>query len=272
MIEETFFSYKRYRWLWIHLLLLIVLTTLYCYDRPVGGRNGGTVLGYSYGVLATAAILYLLWFGLRKRSHYSNSSTLKGCLSVHVWLGLALALIVPLHCGFQFGANVHTLAYLLMLGVIGSGAVGARIYLRLPTKIRSHRGGGTVKALVEEMHRLSQEIEWLARERSDEFLMVLDKVDFNYRPSMIKALLDRKPKEVPTKEVAALLSVLADSERSDAFKVVAHANKKRQLVDQIQDEVRVMAIFRSWLYVHIPLSYGLVMAVAIHIFSVFYLR
>ena len=272
MIEETFLSYKHYRWLWLHLLLLAVLIALYRWDEPIGGRSGNTVLGYSYGILAAAAILYLLWFGLRKRSHYSHLATLKSCLSVHVWLGLSLALIVPLHCAFQFGANVHSLAYLLMLGVIGSGIVGARIYLRLPTKIKSHRGGGTVKALVEEVHRLSQEIEWLARERSDEFLMVLEKVDFNFHPSMFKALLDRKPKEVPMKEVAALLSVLPDTERSDAFKVVAHANRKRQLVDQIQDEVRVMAIFRSWLYVHIPLSYGLVMAVAVHVFSVLYLR
>ena len=272
MIEETFLNYKRYRWFWIHFVLLSVLVAIYCWDEPVGGKSGNTVVGYSYGALATAAILYLLWFGLRKRSHYSHLATLKGCLSVHVWLGLSMAILVPLHCGFQFGANVHTLAYLLMLGVIGSGIVGARIYLRLPTKIKSHRGGGTVKALVEEVHSLSDEIEWLARERSDEFLMVLDKVDFNFRPSILKALLDHTPKEAPMKEVAALLSVLPDAERADAFKVVAHANRKRQLVDQIQDEVRVMAIFRSWLYVHIPLSYGLVMAVAVHILSVFYLR
>lgn len=272
MIEETFLNYRGYRWLWANLAFLGVLIAVYLWHEPVGGKNGGTFLGYTYGIIATAAILYLLWFGLRKRSHYSRITTLKGCLAVHVWLGIALSLIVPLHSGFQFGANVHTLAYLLMLGAIGSGIVGATIYLRLPTKILSHRGGGTVKSLLEQVHTVTNEIDWLARERSDQFLALVDRMDFRYRPSMIAAMLDRKPAEVPPRDIAAFLSKLPDAERSEALKVVGLANRKRQLVDQIQDEIRVMAIFRTWLYVHVPISYGLVMALSIHIFSVLYLN
>ena len=272
MIKENFLNYKGFRWMWFHLILVAVMITLYLRDEPRGGRRGSTVLGYSYGGIATAAILYLLWFGLRKRSHYSRLTTLKGCLAVHVWLGIALAIIVPLHCAFRFGSNVHTFAYVLMLGVIASGVVGARLYLVLPQKVMSHRGGGTTKVLLEELHSLSQKIDWLARERSDEFLALLEHVDFAYVPGMWHAIFGAKPEEPLTKDVALLLSRIDDPERAEAVSVIAHAKRKRELVAKIQEEVRVMALFRTWLYVHIPLSYGLVMAVAVHIFSELVMR
>ena len=42
--------------------------------------------------------------------------------------GLSLIVIVTLHTGFQFGWNVHTLAYGLMLLVIVSGIFGIVVY------------------------------------------------------------------------------------------------------------------------------------------------
>ena len=272
MIEETFVNYKSYRWLWLHLLLLAVLIFIYQANEPPGGRSGASVVGYCYGILATTAILYLLWFGLRKRSHYSRITTLKSCLAVHVWLGVSLVVIVPLHCGFQFGSNVHTFAYILMLGVIGSGILGTRLYLTLPKTVKSHSGGGTIKSLTEEMRSHSQEIEWVARERSDAFLSLIEKVDFTFTPSILDALRQKKPRELSTKDVAAMLSELEEPERTEAVGVIKHARRKRELLEQIQQEIRVMALFRSWLYVHIPLSYGLVMAVAVHIYSVLIMR
>ncbi len=272
MIEETFLNYKNYRWMWIHLVLLGVLIGIYYWDDPIGGRSGGTWVGYSYGSLAAAAILYLLWFGLRKRSHYSRLTTLKSCLAVHVWLGISLIVIVPLHSGFQFGSNVHTFAYILMLGVIGSGILGTRLYLTLPRTVKSQSGGGTIKSLTEEMRMHSQEIEWVAKERSDNFLLLIEKVDFTFIPSIRDALLKRTPPESDNKEIASLLSSLDEAERTEALGVIKHAQRKRELLLQIQEEIRAMALFRTWLYVHVPLSYGLVMAVAVHVFSVLVMR
>lgn len=272
MIGESFVSYKNFRWLWLNSIGLLVLTAVYFFDRPLGGRNGGTFIGYTYGGLATAAILYLMWFGIRKRSHYARFTTLKGCLAVHIWLGCALALLVPLHAGFSFGWNVHTLAYVLMLGTILSGILGAVIYLRFPPKVQSHRGGGTVKNLLEQINALSNDIEFLAKDRSDAFLQLFDRVDFVYKPSVTAALWKRKIPDVPPKEMAALLAKLPVNESDEGYQLVSLATRKRHLVQQIHSEIRLMAAFRSWLYVHIPLSFGLLAALAIHIFAVFYYR
>lgn len=272
MIRQTFFSYRNYRWLWINVIALLLCIAVYCVNKPLGGRNGGTVVGYTFGGIATAAIMYLMWFGIRKRSHYARYTSLQGCLAVHVWLGIMLAFLVPLHAGFQFGFNVHTLAYVLMLATITSGIIGAVIYISYPPRVQSHRGGGTVKSLLEQVAALSKDIDFLGKDRSDDFYRLLDRVDFVFKPSVARALWQKKIEDVPPKEVASLLSKLSQKESDEGYQVVSLASKKRQLVHQVYSEIRLMAAFRSWLYVHLPLSFGLIAALAIHIFSVFYYR
>lgn len=270
MIGESFLTYKNFRWLWANLTALVIFCAVYWWDRPIGGRNGGTILGYTYGGLATAAILYLMWFGIRKRSHYSTFTTLKGCLAGHIWLGLMLAVLVPLHCGFQFGWNVHTLAYALMLAVITSGVVGVVIYVRYPTRVQSHRGGGTIKVLLDQINALTQEIEFLAKDRSDAFLRLLDVADFHYKPSVRRAVLGKPVHTAEPRAIAALLSKLPREESDEGHQLVTLSSKKRALAEQIDREVQLAAYFRSWLYLHLPLSFALLTALTIHIFSVFF--
>ena len=272
-MTESFLSYKNFRWLRLNALLIVVIAAAYYIDEPMGGRNGGTWVGYTLGFISTAAILYLMWFGIRKRAHYAQVTTLKGCLAVHVWLGIALAIIVPFHSGFQFGLNVHTLAYALMVATILSGVLGAVIYIRYPSRMQSHRGGGTIKNLLEQIGVISADIEFIAKDRSDEFLRLFDRLDFIYKPSVARALFRRKTNYAITpKEIAALLSRLPKNESDEGYQLVSLGTKKRQLVDQIDNEIRTMAAFRTWLYFHLPISFAMLAAVAIHIFSVFYYR
>lgn len=269
---ETFFAHRRFLWLKLSSLGVLLAFLLYYLDTPIGPASGDTVLGYTLGVIALLLIFYLMWFGVRKRAYYSRHSTLKGCLSAHVWLGLSLLIIVPLHSGFQFGFNVHTLAYVLLVLTVLSGLLGAVVYLRYPQRVQSHRGGGSVKALLEQILSISREIDFLSRDRSDQFLTLLERVDFNYQPSIKAALWGELPPAVPSNEIAALLSRLPESESDEGYQLVSFVSKKQQLVEQIQRELRVLAAFRTWLYFHLPLSCALLAAVGIHVFSVFYYR
>src|SRR5580700_1636380 len=102
MDDETFAGHRRFFWMWVCMGLLGAMGAVYLADHPVGGRDGGTPLGYAYGVIATAGIVVLMWYGVRRRYSYANGSgTLKGWLSAHVWLGIALTLVVPMHSGFR---------------------------------------------------------------------------------------------------------------------------------------------------------------------------
>ena len=74
--------------------------------------------------------------------------TLQGWLSSHVYLGGSLVVLATLHTGFQFGFNVHTLSYFLMMLVILSGVYGTYVYLYLPRLITENLGEDTLDSLL----------------------------------------------------------------------------------------------------------------------------
>ncbi|MCB0353342.1 MAG: hypothetical protein KDD64_07460 [Bdellovibrionales bacterium] len=272
MSQETFINYRQYRWFWITLAALVALTVVYLCDSPLGGPSGGTVLGYTYGGIATAGILYLMWFGIRKRSYYAKHTTLKGCLAAHIWVGIALLFIVPLHSGFSFGLNVHTLAYVLMVFVIGSGIWGALNYATLADEIQAHRGGGTSKALIEQIDSISRELEKaLSGQKSDSLTKLVRSVDVPFEPSFSRYVAGKGVHPLDSRKAGALLSDLPSSEREEGASLVGLVSKKLALMKQLQDDVATMFWLKVWLYVHVPVSIALVACVTVHIFSVFYL-
>ena len=78
-------------------------------------HNGGSWYGYLLGTIGALLILWLTLLGVRKRAMTRRRWSLKAWTSAHVYLGLSLIVIGTLHTGFQFGWNVHTLAYALMM-------------------------------------------------------------------------------------------------------------------------------------------------------------
>jgi len=63
-------------------------------------------------------ILSQMLLGVRKRRCCSGTGSLQGWTSSHVYIGTSLLVIVTLHTAFEFGWNVHTAAYALMVLVI----------------------------------------------------------------------------------------------------------------------------------------------------------
>lgn len=63
--------------------------------------------------------------GVRKRGYRSGTCSLQGRTPAHVYIGTRLLVIVPLQTAFEFGWNVHTAAYALLVLVIDSGFIGA---------------------------------------------------------------------------------------------------------------------------------------------------
>ncbi|MCB0322767.1 MAG: hypothetical protein KDD69_04305 [Bdellovibrionales bacterium] len=277
MARETFLSYRSYVWFWLCFFALLAMTVVYLLDDPIGGKNGGTIVGYTYGGIATAGILFLMWYGIRKRAYFSARTTLKGILSAHVWIGIALIFVVPLHSGFSFGINVHTLAYVLMLLTIFSGIWGVAMYQRLPYEIQSQRGGGTLKVLMEQVRSISADINRMAASdggkgapKSDAFLRMLQQLDFVYQPSLWRSLRRKNPEPIERRSMADSLSSLPIEEQEDGLKLIGLLNKKRELVGRAQEEARALTWVRIWLYLHLPVSFGLIAALAVHIFSVFF--
>ena len=256
--------------MWLSIFSLIVMAVIYQMDQPLGGRNGGTVLGYTYGGIAAAGILYLMWYGMRKRSYYSSATTVKGWLAAHVWIGVALLFLVPLHSGMAFGWNVHTLAYVLMALTIFSGIWGAVNYSTLADQVQSHRGGGSLKSIFQQIEMYDNQIENILQGKSDAALALRQKGTVNYKPSIMKSLFGSPPKPVRPEDTAELLVAVPENEKDDALTLIGVMDKRCELLADLHSEIRIQTLLKLWLYFHLPLSFGCVAALFIHIFVVFY--
>ena len=93
---------------------------------------------------------------------------MQGWVSAHVYLGASLIIIATLHCGFEFGWNIHTLAYVLMLLVIGSGIFGVYAYLRYPGFMTSNLAGETLETMLLKVSDLERKCKRVALELPDE--------------------------------------------------------------------------------------------------------
>jgi len=168
-------EYARFRWFKVAIALSILAAAAYLWHDPVPKPYGGTWLGYTLGTIGAVLILWLLWYGVRKRSYASNVGTVQGWLSAHVYLGSALVIVVTLHTGFELGWNVHTLAYVLMLAVVFSGIYGVVVYLRVPGAMTENMGEDTLAGIIVGLADLDREMRERALSLPDQLLALVDR-------------------------------------------------------------------------------------------------
>lgn len=276
-VHESFWTYKNFRYLKASLTLLVVASVAYVTTAPTGGNNGGTVYGYTVGTLSAALILLLAWFGVRKRSYTSRGAPLRGWLSAHVYLGLTLVALVPLHSGFQFAMNLHTLAYVLMCMVIVSGIAGVAVYSTVPRQMTENRPGEKLDAIFERIAELDAECQALAPELPDEVAKaVIGSVEGTpLSGNQWQQLSGRYPNCGTTRclELAATAaSQIEGKSRAGTLQLVDLLALKRSLVLRVRRDIRLKSILDLWLIFHVPLSIATLAAVTTHIVAVFYFR
>lgn len=291
-MQSSILDYARKRYLWVALALCAVCALLYYWDQPAEPPNGGTWLGYTLGSIGALLILWLLAFGVRKRSYRSNLGTVRGWLSAHVYLGLALLLVVTLHSGFQFGWNVHTLAYALMCIVIASGLFGVVAYLRYPQLMSDNRTSLTRDQMLEELGGIDDRCVRQASAMQDEFANVIvsnrDRTEIGgsawalLRGRDASRVLLPAPSGGGERLVAnpaqsAVLDWLGERlSRSSEGELSQHIRElmtligaRRMLLTKLVRDAQIRAWLEVWLYVHVPLSFALLAALIAHVLSVF---
>jgi hypothetical protein len=299
-MHGSFLTHANNRWLWIAIGLLLLALTLYVVHEPLGApANGGTWLGYSLGTLGALLIVWLMWFGVRKRRYGGGIGSVRGWLSAHVYLGTSLILIALLHSGFQFGWNVHTLALVLMLVVIFSGFFGVYAYLRYPTLMTRNRQDATRDAMLEEIGEIDQNALILADAVDPKIhAIVLRSIEKTRLGGAVwrqltahddseaalarlrEAIAQReqetkaaKPREQST--MFAMVDFLAagsgNDQQSEALrKLIDLLSRKKALATRVARDIQFQALMEIWLYLHVPLSFALLAALIAHIVSVFF--
>lgn len=274
MKQPTLLSYQRYRYLKASALLVLLSVAAYIAHNPAIKANGGTWLGYTLGTLGALIILLLLAFGIRKRSYQSTLGKLQGWLSAHIYLGAALVIIATLHTGFEFGWNIHTLAYALTLLVVASGFWGMYFYIRNPARMSAALRGETLEQHLLAIAEIDNHSRTLAMNHFDHINKAL--LESNNAPLFENFLQQFKGKNPRCQTAAVTQLLIASTEKLSGEQAKTNAAvyelqlQKLARLNRLRQYTRLKTWVDSWLIVHVPLSIALLAALIAHIVSVFF--
>lgn len=273
--HQSLLAYARYRYLKVTVVVVALTVGLYVWHRPPTGPYGGTWLGYTLGTVAALLVLWLSFFGVRKRRYRSTLGTLQGWLSAHVYLGAALLVIATLHAAFQVGWNVHTLAFVLLVAVILSGFYGVDAYLRVPPRITDTLGDETLESLLLGIADLDRAVRPLALGLPDAVnQLVLASAQETRIGGTWRQQLSGRDAGCATATAVSGIQVVGKTLRGDQARlneqVYALLARKQELVNRARRAVALKARLDLWLYIHVPLSIALIAALVAHVLSVFF--
>jgi len=303
MNRLTFLEFDHYRYLKIASLLMVISILVYLFDQPETGAYGGTLLGYFFGILSAIIAVAQVVYGIRKRltpilaerrklSGISPTQTdrrthktgwgklqgvpLQGWLSAHVYFGLSLLVLATLHTGFQFGWDIHTFAYVLMVAVIIIGFYGIHAYLRFPRMMTDNMGGmDTLDTLLIKIEDLDKLASIMSLQFSDDICAIVLK---SRQKTLIGGNFFRQltayQRDCPTASAVRKLHMLGKGLKGDQLKsfndlysILVH---KDTLVTRARLHVRFKALLEFWQYLHAPLSIAFLTALVAHIIAIFY--
>lgn len=294
---QSILNFNRARYFWVALALTALSIAAYWWHQPVGIANGGTWLGYTLGTIGAALIIWLMLLGIRKRNYASNAGSVQGWTSAHVYLGTALIVVATLHSGFQFGLNIHTLAYALMVMVIVSGIFGLVVYLRYPSLMSLNRAGDSLDDLLEKINKIdarslneagsgagSNALKQLVQSAIEgchlggsslQQLRAIDAskivVPVELSEGAVAKIQSNKDQALVINTLANRLSQLSGGPEAGLTQgLLFNFSTKQTLLRRVRRDVQVRALLKIWLYFHVPLSFALLAALITHIIVVFF--
>lgn len=271
--HEGFLRHGSFRWLKVAVVLCLVALLGYLGADIEPRPNGGSWIGYTLGTIGAGLIVWLSLLGVRKRAMTRGAWSLKAWTSAHVYLGLALTVVATLHTGFQFGWNVHTLAYVLMMLVIVSGIFGISVYSTLPQQLSANRGELTqgqmldaLRAIDRQLHEAAQPLD---RHYADLVIAALAQDPFE---GGLRARLGWHYPHCATRAAVAGFNraSLADTQDATIQRIESLLQRRISQLDRMRRHMRIRGLLEVWLYVHVPVTFALLAALTAHIVSVFY--
>lgn len=273
--HDGFLRHAGFRWLKVALALSGVTTLAYALIDVRPRPNGGSWYGYTLGTVATLLILWLTLLGLRKRAMTPGRWSLKGWTSAHVYLGLSLIVVATLHTGFQFGWNVHTLAFGLMMLVIASGVWGIVAYAFVPPLLSDNRDELTQPQMRDALRAIDRQLNDAAQplDHADAAIVARSLGQDAFGGGLWRRLSGHDPR-CPTEAALAAIRSRGGSGAGDAAdpreRVAALLERKAGMLARLRRHLRLKAMLEIWLYVHVPVTFALIAALAAHIVSVFF--
>ncbi|MEM7210534.1 MAG: hypothetical protein AAF479_01375 [Pseudomonadota bacterium] len=283
---HTSFLANRF-WLWTGIGISLLSVAAYAYHAPPHGRDGSTMVGYVLGGFSGLIVLYLAWLGVRKRRFATSRGNRRDVVSAHVFLGLSLIVTATLHTGFEFALSIHTLTYVLLLLVIGSGIFGVSVYAGLPETMSRNLNEMIVEKKNFDWSALEQ-LEWDLRELDRRLGRALQFLPDSVREPVQGAIENTRiggglfrilsgssrgcATDAAIKRLRGLVDGggFSDAERTRLGEVMRDLARKRQICACLRRDTRYRALLKVWLWLHVPLTSALIVALISHVVLVFF--
>ncbi len=274
--HDGFLTHRNSRWLKIALGLMLFAVLVYALTDAEPRANGGSVAGYLLGTIGALLIVWLSSLGLRKRIVTRGPYSLKGWTSAHVWLGLSLIVVGTLHSGFQFGWNIHTLAWALMMVVILSGLYGIIVYARLPAQLSANRQETTQPQMLEAIRALDRQIDTAAQPlaAAETALVRLSLEKTSIGGNLWQRLSGNYAGDGNGRALAAIQAEVDGQRRAGRpdpalTQILFLLERKAAALAQARRHIGLRARLELWLYLHVPATFALLAALTAHVVSVF---
>lgn len=273
---SSFLTYGGSRWLWVSLISAVVFLLHYANYQSRTVAYGGSIEGLLYGVIGTVLIGVLMYLGVRRRSYSSQLGSLQGWVSAHVYLGLLTLVVIPLHAGFRFGLDVHTLAFVLLVIVVMSGVMGISLYRAIPGRLTRLEAKQQADSIDPELASLFTAMRTLVKDKSEVLVRLYQQelaMTRQRTPNGWMLLWKGQTRDLLAEQSAALTkkASLIPPEDQAAFQDLSQLLlKKTQLEVALHRQMGLRNALKAWLYIHVPVSIAMVCAVGVHLFVVFW--
>jgi hypothetical protein len=271
-MAQTVTTFQARRHIHIRILLLLagallLLYLLFEFRLPrIAFASGWLLLGL-IGLLAA--------YNGRKKIPFLPLARSEGWLQVHIYGGLLAALVFGMHLRFHFPTGIfESLLALLFVLVTLSGFVGLELTRMIPKRLTALGGEVIFERIPFERRALREKARALAlgsvgKARSTTMAVYYaDELDAYFaRPRFItEHLLDLKIQvNRLLRRSTELNRFLSGEERADMEEIIKLIQAKYIL----DHHYSLQLVLKLWLFIHIPLTYGLLVFSALHVALVY---
>ena len=288
-IDETHRPWARFAV--VVLLLAIAVYAPYALLTR-NGPGGGTPIGLTYGIVGFAMMIFAALLSVRKKFPVIRIGRAKVWMRAHLWLGFLSYPIILFHSAFSLGGSLTTTLMVLFTIVFVSGIAGALFQHYMPMRI-------TRKVPMETIYdQIESVIGQLCNEADDLMVQLVPAMEAIPVAEVVgdRTLpLNRAARELDTKDLQPIRTLYADKVQPYLLKPGDYRHElandeiaatifdqvrkmspglTTEFIDDLQNiclekrqldkQIRLHRWLHAWLFVHLPISWALLLLGAVH--------
>jgi len=262
--------FRRQFFLGVFTLLVATVAALWAHRRF---QHALPDYAYLTGWILFAAMMVLTFFNARKKLPFLPLGRAETWLQIHVYLGFFTVVLFLIHLNFRAPHGWFEMALALLFALVSaSGVVGLFFSRTLPRRLATRGGEVIFEKIPALRHTLRAQAESLALGAEAKSPVIAEFYAKELEPFFagpknlwLHVVESRRPLNALIAELDDLRRFANDAERGKIETLAALVRQK----DGLDYHRALQLTLKLWLFVHIPLTYALLIFTALHLVLVF---